>query len=150
MSTSGVDPTSYTSMDPTNTSKTSKTSTTTSNSLDKNAFMKILMAEVSNQDPTSQNNDPTQYISQLAQFSSLEQMTNLNNTMTLTSALNLIGATVQLNQTDSSGNYISGVVKSVSKSGDDITLNMQVDGSSTLQNYDYSDVIGVSPTSSTK
>lgn len=147
MSTSGVDPTSYTSMDPTN---TSKTSTTKSNSLDKNAFMKILMAEVSNQDPTSQNNDPTQYISQLAQFSSLEQMTNLNNTMTLTSALNLIGATVQLNQTDSSGNYISGVVKSVSKSGDDITLNMQVDGSSTLQNYDYSDVIGVSPTSSTK
>lgn len=147
MSTSGVDPTSYTSMDPTN---TSKTSTTTSNSLDKNAFMKILMAEVSNQDPTSQSNDPTQYISQLAQFSSLEQMTNLNNTMTLTSALNLIGATVQLNQTDSSGNYISGVVKSVSKSGDDITLNMQVDGSSTLQNYDYSDVIGVSPTSSTK
>lgn len=147
MSTSGVDPASYTSMDPTN---TSKTSTTKSNSLDKNAFMKILMAEVSNQDPTSQNNDPTQYISQLAQFSSLEQMTNLNNTMTLTSALNLIGATVQLNQTDSSGNYISGVVKSVSKSGDDITLNMQVDGSSTLQNYDYSNVIGVSPTSSTK
>ncbi|SMC17854.1 flagellar basal-body rod modification protein FlgD [Clostridium acidisoli DSM 12555] len=147
MSTSGVDPTSYTSMDPTN---TSKASTTKSNSLDKNAFMKILMAEVSNQDPTSQNNDPTQYISQLAQFSSLEQMTNLNNTMTLTSALNLIGATVQLNQTDSSGNYISGVVKSVSKNGDDITLNMQVDGSSTLQNYDYSNVIGVSPTSSTK
>lgn len=129
----------------TNATSTQTTSTTSGNSLDKNAFMKILMAEISNQDPTGASNDPTQYISQLAQYSSLEQMTNLNDTMTLTGASNLIGKNIQVKETDSSGNNIKGMVKSVSKNGDNVTLNVEVSGSTTLQPYKYSDVITIEP-----
>ena len=43
----------------------------TSKALDQNSFLKILMAELTNQDPTSGTSDPTAYISQLAQFTSL-------------------------------------------------------------------------------
>lgn len=129
----------------TSASSTNTTKTTGSNSLDKNAFLKILMAEISNQDPTSQNNDPTQYVSQLAQYSSLEQMTNLNDTMTLSGASDLIGKNVQFNKPDATGKNIEGIVKSVSKNGDLVTLNVQVAGSSDLQQYSYSDIVTINP-----
>lgn len=145
MSNSNVSGAGYTQYTSSNNTVT-KNTTTGSNTLDKNAFLKILMAEVSNQDPTSQDNDPTQYVSQLAQFTSLEQMTNLNDTMTFSSAASLMGGTVTLSDEDDNGNHITGVVKSVSKSGDDSILSIQVPGSSTLQNYDFSDVIAVTPT----
>ncbi len=125
------------------------TTTTGSNSLDKNAFMKILIAEVSNQDPTAQNSDPTEYVSQLAQFSSLEQMTNLNDTMTLNGAASLIGQNVEVSDTDASGKNIEGTVKSVSQSGDTVSLNVQVAGSTATQQYNYSDLITISPASTT-
>lgn len=52
----------------------------TNNGLDKNAFLKILVAQLSNQDPMS-NQDNSQYIAQMAQFSSLEQSQNMNTSM---------------------------------------------------------------------
>ncbi|WP_051624043.1 flagellar hook capping FlgD N-terminal domain-containing protein [Clostridium akagii] len=127
---------------------TTQSTTTKSDTLDKNAFMKILIAELANQDPTGQNNDPTQYVSQLAQYSSLEQMTNLNGTMTLNGASNLIGVKVQLSDTDANGNNIQGVVQSVSKNGDAVTLNVLVNGT-TVQSYSYGDVITINPTTAT-
>lgn len=45
--------------------------------LDKNAFLKILAAQLSNQDPLNPQ-DNTQFIAQMAQFTSLEQSQNLN------------------------------------------------------------------------
>ena len=47
---------------------------------DKNLFLKLLVAQISHQDPMNPQ-DPTQYITQLAQFNTLEQMQNLNNSM---------------------------------------------------------------------
>ncbi|MFR3498958.1 MAG: flagellar hook assembly protein FlgD [Paraclostridium bifermentans] len=46
----------------------------------KDLFLKLLVAQMSNQDPLNPQ-DPTQYVTQLAQFSSLEQMQNLNEGM---------------------------------------------------------------------
>ncbi len=40
-------------------------------------FLKLLVAQVQNQDPMDPNADPTQYVTQLAQFSSLEQLTQM-------------------------------------------------------------------------
>jgi flagellar basal-body rod modification protein FlgD len=46
--------------------------------LGKDAFMKLLVNQIKNQDPLSPS-DNTAYLSQLAQFSSLEQMQSLND-----------------------------------------------------------------------
>src|SRR3954453_23898149 len=48
--------------------------------LGKDSFLKLLVAQLQHQDP-SQPTDSTQFMSQLAQFSSLEQMTNVNETL---------------------------------------------------------------------
>lgn len=51
-----------------------------SGSMDKDAFLKLMIAQLKNQDPLNPM-DGTEYASQLAQFSSLEQLTNLNDSV---------------------------------------------------------------------
>lgn len=103
-------------------------------SLDKDAFLKILTSELSNQDPMN-TKDSTEYIAQMAQFSSLEQMANLNSTMTFSSASNLIGKNVELTSLDPLGNKYIGNVKTVEKLGDTIKLNVEVEEPDSEGNY---------------
>lgn len=93
--------------------------------MDKNAFLKILTAELTNQDPMNAK-DSTQYISQLAQFSSLEQMANLNSTMSFNAAGNMAGKVVALSSYDDYGRQYGGTVTNVRKDGDDIILTVNV------------------------
>lgn len=55
---------------------------------DTNMFLKLLVAQMTNQDPFSSNQDPTQYVTQLAQFSQLEQMQQFNSNLNALSAIN--------------------------------------------------------------
>jgi flagellar basal-body rod modification protein FlgD len=81
----------------------SSTAAQGSPALGKDDFLKLLMAQLSNQDPT-QPADPTTFTTQLAQFSQLELQQNANSTLTdmaasqaaanQQSAVNLVGKNV--------------------------------------------------------
>ncbi len=76
-----------------NNSLSNAVSSTSSNaSLDKNAFLKLMIEQLKSQDPLNPT-DSTQFTSQLAQFSSLEQLSNINE-----SIQNSINANLQLTQ----------------------------------------------------
>ncbi len=55
----------------------------TKGNLDKDAFLQLLVTQLQNQDPLNPMED-REFISQMAQFSSLEQMQNLNDTFMVT------------------------------------------------------------------
>ena len=108
------------------TSSGANNSTGTDGTLDYNEFLQLLVAQLQNQDPTNPT-DPTQFVSQLASFSSVEQQVNtnskLNSLLTETSisqAATLIGQTVT-----SSDGTVSGQVASiqVTSSGPQATLS---------------------------
>ncbi|SHN54912.1 flagellar hook assembly protein FlgD [Desulfovibrio litoralis] len=80
--------------------------------LDKDAFLSLLVAQLQNQDPLNPAEDK-EFISQLAQFSSLEQLTNLNKGM------DGMLETTQQGQLYSAVNYIG---KTVSAPGNTLTL----------------------------
>lgn len=61
--------------------------------LGKDAFMTLLVTQMQNQDPLNPSTD-TEFIGQLAQFSSLEQMENLNVALSNQNAFNLVGKNV--------------------------------------------------------
>lgn len=76
---------------------------TSNSSLDKDAFLQLLVAQMKYQDPLEPTSN-TEYISQLATFSELEEMQNLTSGMTLQRASSLVGQYVFMKVTDSSGN----------------------------------------------
>ena len=103
--------------------------------LGKNAFLTILAAELGNQDP-SKETDSTQYISQMAQFSSMEQMSNLNATMTKSANLYLVGKGVTLSTLDSNGKPYTGVVQTVTSNTTGTSLTVEVNDNGTNKYID--------------
>lgn len=112
--------------------------------MDKNAFLTILSAELSNMDPMG-DNDSTQYITQMAQFVSMEQMSNLNTTMSSYANNSLLGKGVTLKSVDSEGVNYTGVVKGVTSTSSKTTISVEVneDGSNVYKDFDVSDVLTI-------
>jgi len=75
---------------------------TTGSTLDKDAFLSILVMQLQNQDPLSPM-DNTDFIAQMAQFSALEQMQHLNTNFAMSQGANLIGQYVYAETQDENG-----------------------------------------------
>ncbi|MCR5032841.1 MAG: hypothetical protein K6A92_08260 [Lachnospiraceae bacterium] len=105
------------------TSANSKEKTTGSSSMDKEAFLQILVAQMKYQDPLEPTSN-SEYISQYATFSELEQMQNVSQSVNMTRASSLIGQTVVMQSTDSGGNvrYVQGTVDYVQFEGSSAKL----------------------------
>lgn len=100
------------------TGSTSSTTSTSKNTVDYNTFLQLLIAEMKNQDPTNPM-DTSQYMSQFAQLSSVEQAMQTNtkldsllSSQALSQADGLIGKNVSF--TDSTGATFTGKVASIS------------------------------------
>jgi flagellar basal-body rod modification protein FlgD len=85
--------------------------------LDKDTFLKILVAQLKMQDPTKPT-DSSQFMAQMAQFSTVEQLTNMAKTNADAAAsakvdqsVGLLGRTVTYPGSD--GSLVSGVVQHV-------------------------------------
>jgi flagellar basal-body rod modification protein FlgD len=52
----------------------------TTDAMGKDAFLNLLVTQLKNQDPT-QPQDSSEFVAQLSQFSSLEQLTNIQQTL---------------------------------------------------------------------
>ena len=104
---------------------TTATGRTPGNQLDKDAFLQIMAAQLRYQDPLS-GGDNTQYVAQMAQFSALEQMQNLNASISdmlafqyLQFGSQLVGKSVTLNDGEQT---VQGVVEKVRLASGDIEL----------------------------
>lgn len=139
------------------------TTTTSNDTLGKDAFLQLLVTQMQYQDPLDPQ-DNSEYLSQLAQFSALEQMTNVAEGLTEVSELvsnintsvlvaqlsNMIGQTVtwSTDSTDSSGTTtttkLSGTVKGVSIS--DGTPSLQVESNGTIYKVAVGNITAISAT----
>lgn len=83
----------------------------TANDMDKDAFLQLLVAQMKYQDPLEPTSN-TEYISQYAQFTQVEQMQNMSASMDLQRASALVGKEVYIKTTSSSGqtDYVQGKV----------------------------------------
>ncbi len=112
------------------------TRSTGNSSLGKDEFLKILMTQLQNQDPLNPMEDK-EFIAQMAQFSTLEQTTNMASMLekfinlqsqgdSIIKYSEMIGKQIEWN--DSNNETGNGIVKSVKKSDSGFELELE-DGS---------------------
>ena len=105
--------------------------------LGQNDFLKLLVAQMTSQDPLNPESG-TDFVAQLAQFSSLQTSQAMQGDLASLQANGLIGRTVSVST--ATGVPISGVVSAVQvQSG---TPTIIVNG----QSYDLSQIVGILPT----
>ncbi len=125
---------------------------------DKDLFMKLLVAQMTNQDPFNPQ-DPTQYITQLAQFSTLEQMMSVNDKIeylagvnngilvnsAVSTASSLIGKNIELYSKNDEGNYIEyeGEVKSTFIKDGLVYLEVELKETGELKEFRYEELVKV-------
>lgn len=109
-----------------------------SNALNKEDFLKLLMAQIKNQNPLEPINNQ-EFIAQLTSFSSLEQLENLNQK---------VSSSVQLQKSQSNAAAMSLIGRKIKAPGDiielkgdskvDISYELQSDANVTINIYDSS------------
>lgn len=131
----------------TSTSSSSSTSSTSSNTLGKDAFLKLLVTQMKSQNPLDPQ-DNSEFVAQLAQFSSVESLSNLNDTVsglasnyTSSQALQasaLVGHSVISKASSTTVNTTNGLSGQVALTGDttDLTVNIYDAAGNVVKNID--------------
>jgi flagellar basal-body rod modification protein FlgD len=99
---------------------------TYSDKMDKNAFLNLLVTQLRNQNPLDPM-DNTQFISQMAQFSALEQAQNTNHIIKSDSAYGMVNKLVKATYTDKDTNQakeIVGIVTMARVDGENIYVKV--------------------------
>jgi len=131
---------SVSSVDSTSTTTTDSTTSTAESTLDYDDFLELLTVQLENQDPFNPLSD-TDFIAQMANFSTLEEVSNFSDNFStfsarqqqLSSAQTFLGKTVTVEPSDSDS--VTGSVTAVTydSSGD---IYVTIDGTQ----YDVSDI----------
>ena len=110
----------------------------TSSGMDKDAFLQLLVAQMKYQDPLEPTSN-TEYISQYATFSQVEQIQNMAATMELSRASSMVGKLVEVQSIDANGEAksVQGKVEYVSYENNKAFVS--IDGSL----YSAEDVVAV-------
>jgi flagellar basal-body rod modification protein FlgD len=116
------------------TERTTTASSSASNAADYDTFLNLLVAQLKNQDPTNPS-DPTQFLSQLASFSGVEQQIQANDKLASLIALTQAGNAAQLvgNFVVSPDGTMAGVVSSVTLGSNGPKVNLESGQSFTLE-----------------
>lgn len=112
-------------------------------SLDKDAFLKILVTQLKYQDPLEPSKD-NEFIGQMAQFSALEQSQNSNKAVRLNSANNMVNNLVKAKyraEDSTETKELIGLVEKVMVKDNEIYLSMDVKG--TKYDVKFDDVMEV-------
>ncbi|AMB43751.1 flagellar hook assembly protein FlgD [Methylobacterium sp. AMS5] len=109
----------------TTTAAAAKAATSVASKMNADTFLTLLMAQLQNQDPTKPM-DSTEYVSQLATFSQVEQATKTNqklDSLLTSSFLNQADAIIGRSLTSADG-LTSGTVQSVRVTGDGVMAKL--------------------------
>ncbi|KUK13551.1 MAG: flagellar hook assembly protein FlgD [Synergistetes bacterium] len=108
-------------------SSNGSTSSSGNSELDKDAFLKILITQLRYQDPLSPMDDK-EFVAQMAQFSTLEQVTNMSKNLenflvnfSWSQLVNLIGKTVKFTDSET-GESVQGKVTGIKPTDSGIVL----------------------------
>ena len=111
-----------------------------SQSLNQADFLKLLVTQMTSQDPLNPQSD-TAFAAQLAQFSALQESTVMAGNMQGMQATGLIGSTVSVAASSNSTQGATGVVSQVDMSSG--TPQIEING----QLYSLSQITSIAPTS---
>lgn len=125
---------------------TAASSATQSNGLDFQSLLKIILTQLTYQDPLKPV-DNAQFVSQLAQFSQLQQSQTLNDQVTsllasqaASQATSLLGRTVDFSAGTAS---LTGVVKAISFTSGSPTVTILTPDNQTISNISIAEIANV-------
>lgn len=132
-----------------NTTSSSSSSSSANSGINEQDFIQLFVSELQFQDPT-QPLDNSQFLTQLAQFVSIEQQSqevsgigNLVTLSTQTQPLDLLSHSVQVSNTD--GSTTTGQVTGVNYGSSGVTLTVTASGNQVLTNVTLSQIQLVTP-----
>jgi flagellar basal-body rod modification protein FlgD len=112
-------------------------------------FMKLLIAQMQNQNPLEPMNN-TEMASQMAQFSQLEQLEQMNTSFSsvlkntqLSYANSLLGKRVVFEDADNNNALVGGTVAAVGIDGENIMLKVSTDTANVSKEVNVNDVLAI-------